>query len=214
MARPPGGCARVRLRLGGGAKARIRSRAEVKVFTEGGFHEAGVTPRTGGGGEGSRSPARSSSSTSRSRWRSPSIASTPVPRLHKRGAGDPTARHPSGARRKVKVNTITAAEQFSSWICCRTMGRGLMPGLPQEVVDELGAPRARRRTQLYQQRLAAHAEEAGGRSASRSHASRPSPAMSLRCRETANVVPERSDGSHPQFRSSRSNGTWRTPRRP
>ncbi|HLA21072.1 MAG TPA: tetratricopeptide repeat protein [Pseudolabrys sp.] len=94
--------------------------------------------------------------------------------------------------RKVKVNTITAAEQFFVDLMPENW-KGLLPGLPQEVVDELARRAREAERQLHQQRLAAKQKKPAlvrVKVATQPTFTR----YVFEMPETANVVPEQADG--------------------
>ncbi|MBI2715287.1 MAG: tetratricopeptide repeat protein [Rhizobiales bacterium] len=94
--------------------------------------------------------------------------------------------------RKVKVNTITAAERFFVDLMPENW-KGLLPGLPQEVVDDLARRAREAERQLHQQRLAAKQKKPA--SVRVKVASQPTFIRYVfEMPETANVVPEQADG--------------------
>ncbi len=122
---------------------------------------AGVPPRARRSRRASASRARSWWSASRSRSISRSIASMPAPPDYISAA----RRDPDGTAirialtRKVKINTIAAAERLYVDLLPDTW-KGIMPGLPQEVIDELARRAREAERQLRAQRHDRQAEEA------------------------------------------------------
>ena len=94
--------------------------------------------------------------------------------------------------RKVKVNLIAAAERLYVDLLPDTW-KGMMPGLPQEVVDELSRRAREAERQLHQQRLAAKQKKPA--TIRVKVASQPTfTRYVFEMPDTANVVPERADG--------------------
>ena len=94
--------------------------------------------------------------------------------------------------RPLKVNTIPAAERF--YVDLLPEGwKGMVPGLPQEVVDELSHRAREAERQLHQQRLSAKQKKPP---LIRVKVARQPTFMRyvFEMPETANVVPERTDG--------------------
>jgi tetratricopeptide (TPR) repeat protein/outer membrane biosynthesis protein TonB len=94
--------------------------------------------------------------------------------------------------RNVRVNTIAAAEQYFVDLLPENW-KGLLPGLPQEVVDDLARRAREAERQLHQQRAAAkHKKPAAIRV---KVATQPTfTRYVFEMPETANVVPEQNDG--------------------
>ena len=148
-------CSRSRSSLAGGAKADEPVKGEVKVFTDGGF--ARLVFRLD---EEVEAKVDVSGAIMVISFKKP--VAIAVDRLNASAPDYISAarRDPDGTAirlalaRKVKVNTIPAAERLFVDLLPETW-TGLLPGLPQEVVDELARRAREAERQLHQQRLAA-----------------------------------------------------------
>ena len=179
--------------LAGGAKAEDPVKGEVKVFTDGGFTrlvfrlDQEVEAKVDVSGAIMVISFKKPVAIAVDRLN----ASAPDYISAARRDPDGTAIRLALAR-KVKVNTITAAEQFfvdlmpESW-------KGLLPGLPQEVVDDLARRAREAERQLHQQRLAAKQKKPA--LVRVKVATQPTFIRYVfEMPETANVVPEQADG--------------------
>ena len=93
----------------------------------------------------------------------------------------------------MKVNTIPAAERLYVDLLPENWS-GVLPGLPQEVVDELAERAREAERQLHQQKPARVKRKAAADPRQASPPSRPSRVMCSTLPDGANVVPERGDG--------------------
>ena len=179
--------------LAGGAKAEDPVKGEVKVYTDGGFTR--LVFRLD---QEVEAKAEISGAIMVISFKKP--VAIAVDRLNASAPNYISAarRDPDGTAirlalaRKVKVNTSTAAEQFFVDLMPENW-KGMLPGLPQAVVDELARRAREAERQLHQQRLAAKQKKPAlvrVKVASQPTFTR----YVFEMPETANVVPEQADG--------------------
>ncbi|MBI3705697.1 MAG: tetratricopeptide repeat protein [Rhizobiales bacterium] len=177
----------------GGAKAEDPVKGEVKVFTDGGF--ARLVFRLD---QEVEAKVEVSGAIMVINFKKPVAIAVDRLNVNARDYISAARRDPDGAAirlalaRKVKVNTITAAEQFFVDLLPENW-KGLLPGLPQEVVDELARRAREAERQLHQQRAAAKQKKPAAirvKVAAQPTFTR----YVFEMPETANVVPEQVDG--------------------
>jgi tetratricopeptide (TPR) repeat protein len=179
--------------LGGGAKAEELIKGEVKVFTDNGF--ARLVFRLD---QEVEAKVEVSGAILVITFKQP--VAIPVDRLN---AGAPdyisaARRDPDGSAlrialaRPLKINTIAAAERLFVDLLPNTW-KGMLPGLPQEVVDDLARRTREAERQLHLQRLTEKQKKVQTRRVM--VASQPTFVRYVfEMPDTANVVPEQTDG--------------------